>query len=125
MHEKPYDYGLCIHTGLFQDTNFLPLSITCHLFKIIFKKLYSKYKEKLCMKNHMIMVYACQYTHRDFDSVCCEIPNYISVCNHMERQTHLLLQSEKLHHLFFFLGATAPIWALAYLHETLCFISGF
>jgi hypothetical protein len=24
-------------------------------------------------------------------------------------------------HVFFFLGATAPIWALAYLHETLRF----
>jgi hypothetical protein len=26
---------------------------------------------------------------------------------------------------FFFFGATAPIWALAYLHETLCFTSVF
>jgi hypothetical protein len=27
--------------------------------------------------------------------------------------------------IFFFFGATAPIWALAYLHETLYFISVF
>jgi hypothetical protein len=27
--------------------------------------------------------------------------------------------------LFFFFGATAPVWALAYLHETLRFISVF
>jgi hypothetical protein len=26
---------------------------------------------------------------------------------------------------FFSIGATAPIWALAYLHETLCFTSVF
>jgi hypothetical protein len=38
------------------------------------------------------------------------------------------LHNEKLNDLysfFFFLGATAPIWALAYLHETLRFTSVF
>jgi hypothetical protein len=30
-----------------------------------------------------------------------------------------------INNLIFFFGATAPIWALAYLHETLCFTSVF
>jgi hypothetical protein len=36
-----------------------------------------------------------------------------------------LVTSAILYSIFFFLGATAPIWALAYFHETLRFTSVF
>jgi hypothetical protein len=37
----------------------------------------------------------------------------------------LMTMKQNVHNVFFFFGATAPVWALAYLHETLRFTSVF